>query len=311
MSQAGSPRSADDWADDRAGSTEEFERHRRLLFGVSYDMLGSVADAEDCVQEAWIRWAREDRSGVANPRSYLVRIVANVTLNRLRAVRNQRETYVGPWLPEPLLTGPDVADEVADADSVSYAMLVVLETLGPVERAVFVLREVFGIPHAEVAEALDRSEQSVRQVAHRAREHVRARRPRFEPDPVARRKLTERFLAASREGDLDGLKEMLAEDAVVLSDGGGKVRAALHPVYGAERAARLMCSLGSGLSDVRIEYCGINGVPGILAWTAEGGLSAAATVEIAGERVTEVHIVRNPDKLRHLETEARGGHQAW
>ncbi|MBB4929880.1 RNA polymerase sigma-70 factor (ECF subfamily) [Lipingzhangella halophila] len=294
-----------------AESTDVFERHRRLLFSVSYDMLGSVADAEDCLQEAWLRWAREDRSDVANPRSYLVRIVTNVTLNRLRVLRNRRETYVGPWLPEPMLTAPDVADEVADADSVSYAVLVVLETLGPVERAVFVLREVFGMPHAEVAEALGRSEQSVRQLAHRAREHVHARRPRFAPDPVVRRRLTERFLGALLEGDLDGLKAMLAEGVVVLTDGGGKARAALRPVYGAERAARLLCGLGPGLADARIEHHGINGVPGVLVWTADGSLSAAATLEITGNQVTDVHIVRNPDKLRRLEPGRRDSRRGW
>jgi RNA polymerase sigma-70 factor (ECF subfamily) len=182
-----------------AVGAEAFERYRRLLFTVSYDMLGSAADAEDCVQETWLRWAREDRSDVADPKSYLVRIVTNVTLNRVRALRNRRESYVGPWLPEPLLTEPDVADEVERADSVSLAMLVVLETLTPAERAVFVLREVFGLPHAEIADAIGRSEAAVRQLAHRAREHVQAPlRPRLRRAPPRHRRLPRRVRVRRR-----------------------------------------------------------------------------------------------------------------
>ncbi|WP_199493363.1 RNA polymerase sigma-70 factor [Marinitenerispora sediminis] len=288
-----------------AGATAAFEAHRRLLFGVAYDMLGSVADAEDCVQETWIRWARADRSNIREPRGYLVRVVANVALDRLRDARARRESYVGPWLPEPLLTAPDAAERVERAEAVSYALLVVLETLGPVERAVFVLREVFGLPYAEIAEILGRSAAGVRQVAHRAREHVRARRPRFSADPAGQRRLTERFLAACRDGDVAGLTELLAEDVVVVTDGGGRARAALRPVAGLDRAVRFLAGLGAMYAGARAEVASLNGGPGLVLYpggapAVSGVPLAAAVVEAAGGRITRVLVVRNPDKLHML-----------
>src|SRR6266545_5853861 len=174
-----------------------FEEHRDLLFAVAYRMLGTAADAEDVVQDTWLRWSAADRSDVTEPKAYLVRIATNLALDRLRSARAKRESYVGPWLPEPLLTSPDAAEDAEMAESVSMAMLVVLETLSPLERAVFVLREVFGFSYGEIAEALDRSESSVRQLGHRAREHVQARRPRFETDNEMRREATERFIDAA------------------------------------------------------------------------------------------------------------------
>nr|WP_033301123.1 RNA polymerase sigma-70 factor [Nocardiopsis gilva] len=283
-------------------STEVFERYRRLLFSVAYDMLGCVADAEDCVQEAWIRWTRDDRSDIADPKSYLVRITTNVSLNRLRAARSRRESYVGPWLPEPLVTAPDVAEEAERADAVSYAMLVVLETLNPVERAVFVLREVFGMPHAEIAEAVGRSEAAVRQLAHRARERVHARKPRYTPAPDERRRLTERFLAACAEGDVAGLKDLLAEDAIVLTDGGGKVRAALRPLFGVDKCARFLAGIGVGFQQKSwlVTWAEVNGAPGIVLFDAEGTVQATALVEAVDGAITQVLMVRNPDKLVHL-----------
>ncbi|GAA3722519.1 RNA polymerase sigma-70 factor (ECF subfamily) [Spinactinospora alkalitolerans] len=288
------------------GRTAVFERYRGLLFGVSYDMLGSVADAEDCVQEAWIRWAGDDRSDVRDPRGYLIRTVTNVTLNRLRAARARRESYVGPWLPEPLVTGPDVAEEVERAESVSMAMLVVLETLNPVERAVFVLREVFGLPHAEIAEALDRSEASVRQLAHRAREHVHARRPRFTADSGVRRRLTERFLAACVEGDVAGLKDLLADDVVVLTDGGGKVRSALNPLYGPDKSARFLVGVARGYRKARLDFVDVNGAPGIVLYRDGGDPTTVGLLEADGDRITRIYLVRNPDKLRRLGRAAPG-----
>ncbi|MBB6173279.1 RNA polymerase sigma-70 factor (ECF subfamily) [Nocardiopsis mwathae] len=287
---------------DGTDGTAVFERYRRLLFTVAYDMLGSVADAEDCVQEAWIRWTGGDRSDVADPKGYLVRITANLSLNRLRAARSRRESYVGPWLPEPLVTAPDVADEVERADEVSYAMLVVLETLNPVERAVFVLREVFGVPHAEIAEAVGKSEAAVRQLAHRAREHVHARRPRHTAGPDERRRLTERFLAACSEGDVAGLKELLAADAIVLTDGGGKAAAAVRPLFGADRCARFMAGIGPRFQEQRwlVAWAEVNGAPGIVFRDAEGHVEAVALVEVTDGAITEVLMVRNPDKLTHL-----------
>ncbi|MDA8369591.1 MAG: RNA polymerase sigma-70 factor [Nocardiopsaceae bacterium] len=289
----------------RESDDELFERYRRLLFAVSYDMLGSVADAEDCVQEAWIRWARDDRADIADPKSYLVRVVTNVTLNRLRAVRTQRESYIGPWLPEPLATTPDVAEEVEQHDTVSFALLVVLETLTPVERAVFVLRDVFGLPHAEIADAVGRSEAAVRQSAHRAREHVRAGRPRFTADRDARHRLTEGFLAACLNGDVDRLKEMLADDVIVLTDGGGRAKAARNPLYGAAKSARFFAAVGRGYADARLEWVDINGAPGFALVDADGSTRTAGLLETDGDRITRVFTMHNPDKLYRLGASGR------
>jgi RNA polymerase sigma-70 factor (ECF subfamily) len=210
---------------------EVFEAHRGLMFAIAYRMLGTIADAEDAVQDAWLRWSAASRADVADPRAYLARIVTNTALNRLRSAGSRREACVGPWLPEPLLTeaGPDAAERAELAESVSVAMLVVLESLTPEERAVFVLREVFGFEHAEIGAALGRSAPAVRQLAHRAREHVQARRPRFDVDWNQQREVTERFLAAAAGGDIEGLMTVLAPDVTLLTDGGGKTRAALAP----------------------------------------------------------------------------------
>ncbi|MEP6815350.1 MAG: sigma-70 family RNA polymerase sigma factor, partial [Marmoricola sp.] len=189
-----------------------FANHRDLLFTVAYEMLGSAADAEDVVQEAWLRWAQVDQEQVRDPRAYAVRIVTRLALNQMRTLSRRRETYVGPWLPEPMLTAPDVAEDVVLAESVSMAMLVVLETLGPTERAVFVLREVFGFELAEIAEAVDRSPAAVRQIAHRAREHVRARRPESTATKAEHAEVTRRFAEAAVTGDIDALLGLLAPD---------------------------------------------------------------------------------------------------
>ncbi|RBY89923.1 RNA polymerase sigma-70 factor [Blastococcus sp. TF02A-26] len=290
------------------GVLEAFDGHRRLLFTVAYQMLGSVADAEDVVQDAWLRWSAADREDVADPRAYLVRITTRLALDRLRAARTRRETYVGPWLPEPLLTGtaPDPAEEVEVGEQVSLALLVVLETLSPLERAVFVLREVFGVPAAEVASVLGRSEAAVRQVAHRAREHVAARRPRFDADRAAQREVTERFLAAAVGGDVDALLDVLAPGAVLLTDGGGRAKAALRPITSAGKVARFLAAVGPGgaaMPGVRLEFAEVNGEPGIVAWTAEGPLMAT-TLVVSGGRVEQVLVFRNPDKLAGLRTAA-------
>jgi RNA polymerase sigma-70 factor (ECF subfamily) len=283
---------------------EVFEAHRDLMFAVAYRMLGSIADAEDAVQDAWLRWSAEPRGDVSNPRAYLSRVVTNTALNRLRSARARREAYVGPWLPEPLLTdaGPDVAERAELAESVSLAMLVVLESLTPEERAVFVLREVFGFSHTEIAETLGRSEPSVRQLAHRAREHVQARRPRYDVDGTQQREVTERFLAAAAGGDLDGLMTVLAPDVTLLTDGGGKARAALRPIIGAGKVARFLAAIGQrpymGVApeDMTIQMTEINGGPGVLI-SSPGRALAALTVSVSGGRVTEIQLVANPDKL--------------
>jgi RNA polymerase sigma-70 factor (TIGR02957 family) len=287
-------------------SGDVFSEHRRLLFGVAYRMLGSVADAEDIVQDAWLRWSEVDADGkVENPRAYLIRTVTNLSLNRLRSAQVRRESYVGPWLPEPLLTSPDVAEEAEMAETLSMAMLVVLETLSPLERAVFMLREVFGYSYAEIADTLDRQEATIRQTAHRAREHVRARRPRFDADSEQREQVTELFRAACEGGDLNGMMELLAPDVTLWSDGGGKVTAARRPLHGADHVARwLLGTLNKPVSaGVVLEVVELNGQPGIVARFGPGGpFAGAMLLEVAaGGQVSGVRMVVNPDKFGGLE----------
>jgi len=281
-----------------------FEAHRGLMFAIAYRMLGTIADAEDAVQDAWLRWSAAPRADVADPRAYLARVVTNTALNRLRSVRSRREAYVGPWLPEPLLTeaGPDAAERAELAESVSVAMLVVLESLTPDERAVFVLREVFGFEHAEIGTALGRSAPAVRQLAHRAREHVQARRPRFDVDWNQQREVTERFLAAAAGGDIEGLMTVLAPDVTLLTDGGGKARAALRPITGAAKTARFLAAIagrpymGVAVSDMTLEAAEINGSPGTLIMAGDRAI-AALTLTVSNGRITAVQLLANPDKL--------------
>jgi RNA polymerase sigma-70 factor (TIGR02957 family) len=283
---------------------EVFEAQRDFMFAVAYRMLGTVTDAEDAVQDAWLRWSAAPRSELANPRAYLARIVANTALNRLRSARARREAYIGTWLPEPLLTEtrPDAAARAELAESVAVAMLVVLESLTPEERAVFVLREVFGFSHAEIGAALGRSGAAVRQLAHRAREHVQARRPRFDVDRNQQREVTRRFLAAAAGGDIEGLITVLAPDVRLLTDGGGKVRAALRPIIGAGKVARFIAAISSRpyrgieISDMSLEATEINGGIGMLA-TAGGQAMAVLTLAVADGRITAIQLLTNPDKL--------------
>ncbi len=286
-------------------AADVFQYYRGLLFAVAYRMLGTVADAEDAVQDTWIRWSSAPRDDVTEPKAYLVRIVTNTALDRLRLAKARRESYIGPWLPEPMLTGPDVADRTELAESVSVAMLVVLESLTPEERAVFLLREVFGFRHAEIAEVLGRSEAGVRQLAHRAREHVQARRPRFEVDSSQQREVTERFLAAATGGDLNGLMAVLAPDVVMVSDGGGKAQAPRRPIVGAAKVARFLQAIsgrpymGVEPGDIAIETTAINGSTGLLV-TARGHIIGAAAVVVADDMITAIQLVANPDKLRAI-----------
>ncbi|WP_432945599.1 RNA polymerase sigma-70 factor [Kribbella sp. CA-253562] len=293
---------------DQSPARDPYLVHRRLLFGTAYRMLGSVADAEDILQDAWLSWSAVDRATVRDPRAYLVRTVTNLSLNRLTSARATRETYVGPWLPEPLLTTPDAATEAEMAETVSTAMMVVLETLNPVERAVFVLREVFGFSHAEIAAALDRPEPTVRQIARRARGHVQARRPRFDTDQQQRAKVTEQFIAACAGGDLNAVMELLAPEVTAWSDGGGKVTAARRPLYGADHVARWM--LGVLAKPVSAGVVGrpalINGELGIL-YTVAGQPAGAATFDLSGGRIQNLRLQLNPDKLAGLEDRADPG----
>ena len=283
---------------------EAFDRHRRLLFGIAYEMLGSVADAEDTVQDAWLRWSAADRRDVVDARAYLVRTTSRLALDRLRSARTKRETYVGPWLPEPLLTGPtsgapDPAEAAELGEQVSLAVLVVLETLSPVERAVFVLREVFGMAWSEVAAVLDRSEAAVRQLGHRAREHVQARRPRFDTDRRSAREVTERFLEAAVGGDVDALLAAMSPGVVLISDGGGRVKAARRPIVGADKVARFLAAvgpLGAHLPGLRVGLAEVNGAPAVVAWTDEGPFMALQLVLVDG-LVEQVLYMGNPEKL--------------
>jgi RNA polymerase sigma-70 factor (TIGR02957 family) len=280
---------------------DPFAEHRSLLFTVAYEMLGSAADAEDVVQESWLRWSEVDRAGVRDARAYLVRIVTRQALNHLRTLGRRRERYVGPWLPEPLLTAPDVADDVELADSVSLAMLVVLDSLSPLERAVFVLREVFGFGYDEVADATGRTPAAVRQLAHRAREHVRSRRPGAVPTGELER-VTSSFFAAAATGDVQQLMDLLAPDVVLLSDGGGKVKAALNPIRGAAKVARFLMGVTPTDAQAEVEVLPVNGAPALVV-RIDGRIDTVATGVMVDGRITELLVVRNPDKLRRLEEE--------
>jgi RNA polymerase sigma-70 factor (TIGR02957 family) len=282
--------------------TEEdpFVAHRSLLFTVAYEMLGSAADAEDVLQESWLRWAGADRSQVHDPRAYLVRVVTRQALNRLRTLARRREDYVGEWLPEPLLTSPDVADDVELAESVSIAMLTVLETLGPTERAVFVLREVFEMPYEEIAEAVGKSAGTVRQIALRAREHVAARRPRMQVSRLEQQAVTERFLAALRTGRLQELMDVMAPDVVLVADGGGIAAAALAPVHGAELVARVLARASQSAFAAATVW--LNGAPAGRIEVA--GEPAAVSLVVEDGLVTRIYLVRNPRKLTRLDEAA-------
>ncbi len=283
--------------------TDPFVTHRSLLFTVAYEMLGSAADAEDVVQETWLRWADVDRSEIRDPRAYLVRIVTRQALNRLRTLARRREDYVGEWLPEPLLTSPDVAEDVEFAESVSIAMLTVLETLTPVERAVFVLREVFDHPYPDIAAAVDKSPAAVRQIAHRAREHVEARRPRIQVDLAEQQQVVDRFLAALQTGDVQSLLDVLAPDVVLVADGGGEVTAVRHPIMGDTRVANLLSRFKTVAPDAVLHTAWFNGAPAIRVDLA-GELDTAVSVVVADGRVTRIFAIRNPHKLARLHEEA-------
>ncbi|MFG2010421.1 RNA polymerase sigma-70 factor [Micromonospora sp. NPDC048868] len=281
-------------------ATETFVAHRNLLFTVAYEMLGSAADAEDVLQETWLRWVRVDMDQVRDPRAYLVRITTRQSLNRLRAMKRRREAYVGPWLPEPLLTAPDVALDVELAESVSMALMLVLETLSPTERAVFVLREAFEVGYDEIAAAVGRSPAAVRQIAHRAREHVDARRPRRVVSPSEARAALESFRHAIETRDLRGLLDVLAPEVVLVSDGGGVMQAALRPVTGAQKVARMF--LG-GLAKLDGVLTGgptvVNGNPALLV-RLDGEIDGVLALRVEDARITGLYYVRNPEKLTRI-----------
>jgi len=284
-------------------ATDAFVAHRNLLFTVAYEMLGSAADAEDVLQETWLRWADVDLDEVRDPRAYLVRITTRQSLNRIRSLSRRREAYVGPWLPEPLLTAPDVAEDVELADSVSTAMLLVLETLTPTERAVFVLREVFDLPYDEIADAVDKTPAAVRQIAHRARSHVESRRPREIVGSAERDAVIERFMAAVTTGDLQSLMDVLAPDVVLITDGGGVKQAALRPIHGADKVLRWLEGILARAPGVAgVETTTVNGTAG-LRLLLDDELDTIATMRIDGDKVTGLYFVRNPHKLERVDEE--------
>ena len=286
---------------------DPFLAHRGLLFTVSYEMLGSASDAEDVVQDTWLRWdaiGEDARAEVREPRAFLVRMVTRKALDRLRSNARRREEYVGEWLPEPLLTSPDVADDAELAESVSIAMLTVLETLTPTERAVFVLREVFDTPYGEIAEVVGKSAGAVRQIGHRAREHVAARRPRMEVRRGEQQEVVERFLAAVTQGDLQGLLDVLAPDVVLVADGGGVVQAVINPVMGAKRVANLLRPFNRLAPEAQILPVLLNGAVGARIIGTDDGYDTAISFVVEEGRISRIYAVRNPAKLGRIDLEA-------
>ena len=286
---------------DRA--TEKFVAYRNLLFTVAYEMLGSAADAEDVLQEVWLRWATVDQARVRDDRAFLLRITTRTAIDRLRTLKRRREAYVGPWLPEPLITAPDVAEDVELAEDVSIAILLLLETLSPTERAVFVLREAFGFPYEEIAAAVGKSTAAVRQVAHRARRHVEARCPRESVSPTESRAVVESFQRALETGDFQSLLDVLAPDVVLLADGGGLRRAARRPVRGAETvtmyASRAISRRGVTLTT---ELALVNGTSGLLV-RVDGALDGVLAMRVERNGIAAVYYVRNPEKLTRITAE--------
>ncbi|WP_327120906.1 RNA polymerase sigma factor SigJ [Streptomyces sp. NBC_01341] len=285
--------------------TDVFEEHRPVLTGVAYRMLGRVADAEDVVQEAWLRWSSAGREDVREPRAYLVRITTRLAIDRLRHLQSRREAYVGPWLPEPVVTGfgqavPDSAEQAVLADSVSLAVLIVLETLSPLERAVFVLREAFGFPYAEIGTTLDRSEAAVRQLAGRAKRHVEEGRPRYDVDPAERRELTECFLAAASGGGLDQLLALLAPDVRLVSDSGGKAKAPRRIIETADKVGRFLFAVAHDWpSRMEARILELNGGPALV-FGVDGQVDTVFQTEVTDGVIQCVYVIRNPDKLTGL-----------
>ncbi|PYR49118.1 MAG: RNA polymerase subunit sigma-24 [Acidobacteria bacterium] len=284
-------------------ATETFVAHRNLLFTVAYEMLGSAADAEDVLQETWLRWVRVDLEHVRDRRAYLVRITTRQALNRLRTMRRRKEAYVGPWLPEPLLTAPDVTEDVELAESVSMAIMLVLETLSPTERAVFVLHEAFDVSYDEIAAAVNKSPAAVRQIAHRARQHVDARRPREVVAPSETRAALEALQRAVETGDLQGLLDVLAPEVVLVSDGGGVKQAALRPIIGAEKVVRFILSgIGKTEGTLTSDPTVVNGNPALVV-RLDGEIDGVMAIRVEDARITGLYYVRNPEKLTRVESE--------
>jgi RNA polymerase sigma-70 factor (ECF subfamily) len=277
---------------------------RPLLFSLAYRMVGSAAEAEDLVQEAFLRFHNAD--GVESPKAFLTTVVTRLAIDHLRSARVRREAYVGPWLPEPLVSVPGAEDRVERDETLSIAFLALLERLTPVERAVYVLHELFGYGHEEIAPIVEKSVANCRQILLRARRHVDAGRPRFEPSRERRETLLARFMAAVRLGDLDGLVGVLAADAVHYADGGGKAQATLLPIYGGDKIARLWANIGRRPLEYELHDVDVNGQPGVAAVAPDGTLLTVLTVDVVDDRVQTVWAVVNPDKLARAATALSG-----
>jgi RNA polymerase sigma-70 factor, ECF subfamily len=293
------------------GAIDQFVEQRRMLFGVAYRMLGSAAEADDIVQEAYLRWEAVDDADVASPRAYLSTIVTRLSIDRLRSAQVRRETYAGPWFPEPIVmdeTDDDLAVEGAElADSLSLAFLVLLEELAPTERAAFLLRDVFGYPYEKIATTLERSEAACRQLVSRARHRIGGRRKRFDADREHSRELTRRFVAACATGDVDDLMSLLTDDVVIWTDGGGKVKSAPRPVVGPWRAARFLIHVAKSLpAGVTVREESLNGQPGVV-FEVEGDVTSAVVVDVLGDRIAGIRVVANPEKLTALQCRRRRG----
>ncbi len=288
---------------DRRPAIREVEQYRQRLFGIAYRMLGSIADAEDAIQETYLRWEQARSRGeiITAPEGWLVAVVTRLCIDQLRAARTKREAYIGPWLPDPLVSHPDrnVEEVVEFTESISMAFLVLLERLSPLERAIFLLHEVFAYPHAEIAAIVGKSEAACRQLLRRARERIRLDRPRFEVPARAGERLAAEFLRACTEGDLPGLLALLAEDVELVADSGGKVAAPVRPIHGAGAVARLLVGLVRRAPDGwSVSQVAINGSPGFIAYDTDGSPIAAIALELAGSRIAAIRLIRNPDKLR-------------
>ncbi|NUP30477.1 MAG: RNA polymerase sigma-70 factor [Streptomycetaceae bacterium] len=282
-------------------ATEAFVAHRNLLFTVAYEILGSAADAEDVLQETWLRWAEVDHAEVRDQRAYLVRVTTRRALDRLRILRRRKEDYIGPWLPEPLLTAPDVAEHAELAESLSMAMMLVMETLSPTERAVFVLREVFDVDYDEIAEAVGKTPAAVRQIAHRSRKHVDARRPRTTVSRKQAKAALDSFRTAVETGDLQGVLDVLAPDVVLISDGGGVRSAALRPVVGMPKVVRLLlAALGDKEGKLTGEPTTVNGDPALVL-RLDGEIDSVMAIRFEDDLVSGIYFVRNPEKLTRIE----------
>ncbi len=285
--------------------TALFQQHRPRLFGLAYRMLGSPADAEDVLHDAWLRWHAQEAGQLDDPEAWLVTVTTRLALDRLRRARTEREHYTGPWLPEPVLAGDDQPETEAERyETLSLSFLLLLERLGPEERAAFLLTEVFDYRHAEAASILGIAEEACRQRVHRARTRLREGRPRFHVDAQTQQRLLQRFVAAMQRPELATLRALFAEDAIHVSDGGGLVRAALRPLHGAERLARLYLQIGSQMAEHRIDFeiCTLNGAPALLIHDGQT-LGTAMWIEAdeSGERITAVHALRHPGKLARLQ----------